>query len=76
MGKTKTENTKKQGKSTLEISMDHMYLLTLLGNSQMKYLSPPFGMVSGLHIVLTFTWCVITQLIIHITNNHGPLQKV
>jgi len=47
-----------------------------LENSLMKYLYPPFGMVSGLHIVLTFAWCVIIHLIIHLTNNHGSLQKV
>jgi len=42
----------------------------------MKYLSPPFGMVNGLHIVLTFAWCVILHLIMNLTNNHGSLQKV
>ena len=47
-----------------------------LENSLMKYLSPPFGMVSGLHIVLTFAWCVIIHLTIHLINNHGSSQKV
>jgi len=58
-----------------EISMDHLHVLTLFENSPMKYLSP-FGMVSGLHTALTFAWCVILHLIIHLTNNHGSLQKV
>ena len=53
----KTSNRSKSQQPTLEISMDHMHLLTLFENSLMKYLSPPFGMVSGLHIVLTFAWC-------------------
>jgi len=43
----KTSNRSKSQQSTLEISMDHMHLLTLLENSPMKYLSPPFAMVSG-----------------------------
>ena len=59
-----------------EISMDHLHLLTLFESSQMKYLFLPFGMVSGLHIVLTFAWCVILHFIIHLTDNHGSLQKV
>ena len=50
----KTSNRSKSQQPTLEISMDHLDLLTLLENSPMKYLSPPFGMVSDLHIVLTF----------------------
>jgi len=69
-------NRSKSQQPILEISMDHLHLLTLFENSQMKYLSPPFGMVSGLHIVLTFAWCVILHLIIHLSNNHGSLQKV
>jgi len=72
----KNSNISKCHQPTLEISMDHMHLLTLLENSPKKYLSPSFGMVSGLHIVLTFAWCVIIHLIIHLTNNHGSLQKV
>jgi len=72
----KTSNRSKSQQPTLEITMDHMHLLTLLENPPMKYLSPPFGMVSGLHIVLTFAWCVIIHLIIYLTNNHGSLQKV
>jgi len=72
----KTSNRSKSQQPTLEISMDHMYLLTLLENSPMKYLSPPFGMMNGLHIVLTFAWCIIIHLIIHLTNNNGSLQKV
>jgi len=72
----KTSNRSKSQQPTLEISMDHMHLLTLFENSLMKYLSPPFGMVSGLHIVLTFAWCVIIHLIIHLTINHGSLQNV
>jgi len=72
----KTSNSSKSQQTTLEISVDHMHLLTFLENSPMKYLSPPFGMVSGLHIVLTFAWCVIINLISHLTNNHGSLQKV
>jgi len=55
----KTLNRSKSQQSILEIFMDHLHFLTLLENSLMKYLSPPFGMVSGLHIVLTFAWCVI-----------------
>jgi len=65
-----------ESKPTLEISMDHRHLLTLLENSTMKYLSPSYGMVSGLHTVLTSDWCAIIHLIIHLTNNHGSLQKV
>ena len=72
----KTSNRSKSQQPTLEITMDHMHLLTILENPPMKYLSPPFGMVSGLHIVLTFAWCVIIHLIIYLTNNHGSLQKV
>jgi len=72
----KTSNRSKSQQPTLEISMGHRHLLTLLENSTMKYLSPPFGMVSGLHVVLTSDWCVIIHLIIHLTNNHGSLQKV
>jgi len=71
----KTSNRAKSQQLILETSMDHLHLLTLLENSLMKYLSP-FDMVSGLHIVLTFAWCVILHLIIHLTNNHGFLQKV
>ena len=56
--------------------MDHLDLLTLLENSPMKYLSPSFGMVSGLHVVLTFAWCVIIRLIIHLTDNHGSAKSV
>jgi len=48
------KNRSKSQPPTLEISMDHLHLLTLFENSPMKYLSPPFGMVSGLPIVLTF----------------------
>jgi len=72
----KTSNKSKSQQPILEISMDHLHLLTLFENSPMKYLSPPFGMVSGLHIVLTFAWCVILHLIIRLTNNHSSLQKV
>ena len=72
----KTSNSSKSQQPILEISMDHLHLLTLFKNSPMKYLSPPLGMVSGLHIVLTFAWCLILHLIIHLTNNHGSLQKV
>ena len=75
----KTSNGSKSQQPTLEISMDHIHLLTLLENSPMKYLSPPFvpfDIVSGLHIVLTFAWCVIIHLIIHLTNNHCTLLKV
>ena len=72
----KTSNRSKSQQPTLEISMNHRHLLTLLENSTMKYLSPPYGMVSGLHTVLTSDWCVIIHLIIHLTNNHGSLQKV
>jgi len=72
----KTLNRSKSQQPILEISIDHLHLLTLFENSLMKYLSPPFGMVSGLHIVLTFAWCVILQLIIHLTNNHCSLQNV
>ena len=72
----KTLNRSKSQQLILEISMDHFHLLTLLENSPMKYLSPPFGMVSGLHIVLTFAWCVILHLIMYLTNNHGSLQNV
>jgi len=35
----KTSNRSKSQQPTLEISMDHMHLLTLLENSLMKYLS-------------------------------------
>jgi len=72
----KTSDRSKSQPPTLEISIDHMHLSTLLENSPMKYLSPPFGMVSGLHIVLTFAWFVKIHLIIHLTNNHGSLQKL
>jgi len=72
----KTSNRSKSQQPILEISMDHLHLLTLVGNSPMKFLSLPFGMVSGLHIVLTFAWCVILHLIIHLNDNHGSLQKV
>jgi len=72
----KTSNRSKSQQPILEISMDHLDLLTLFENSPTKYLSPPFGMVSGLHIVLTFAWCVILHSIIPLTNNHGSLQKV
>jgi len=71
-----TSDRSKSQQPTLEISMDHMHLLSLLGNSPMKYLSHPFGVVSGLHIVLTFAWCVIIHLIIHLASNHDSLQKV
>jgi len=72
----KTSNRSKSQQPTLEISMDHRHLLILHENSPMKYLSPTFAVVSGLHIVLTFDWCVIIHLIIHLTNNHDSLQKV
>jgi len=71
-----TSNRWRSQQPTLEITMDHPHLLTLLKNSPMKHLFPPFGVVSGLHIVLTFDWCIIIHLIIHLTNNHGSLQKV
>jgi len=72
----KASNRSKSQQPILEISMDHLVLLTLFETSPMKYLSPPFGMVSGLHIALTFAWCVIIHLITHLTNNHCSLQNV
>jgi len=72
----KTLNRSKSQQPILEISMALLHLLTLFQSSPMKYLSPPFGMVSGLHTVLTIAWCVILHLIIHLTNNHGSLQNV
>jgi len=72
----KTSNRSKSQQPILDISMDHLHLLTLFENSPMKYLSPPFGIVSDLHIVLKFACCVILHLIIHLTNNHYSLQKV
>ena len=76
LSEMKTSNRSKSQQPILEISMDHLHLLTLFESSQMKYLFLPFGMVSGLHIVLTFAWCVILHFIIHLTDNHGSLQKV
>jgi len=52
--------------------------LNLFENSlSMKYLFPLFGMVSGLHIVLSFAWSVILDLIIHLNQRSpGPAREV
>jgi len=73
---TKTLNRSKSQQSEPEISVELLHLLILSVNSPTKYLFPPFGMVNDLHIVLTFAWCGILDLTMHLINNHGSVQNL
>jgi len=71
----KTLNISKTQWPTLEISMKFLHL-NHFEDSPMKYLFLPFDMVSGLHNVLSFAWCVVLNLFLHLFSIHDFVQNL
>jgi len=63
----KTLNISNAQWPTLEISMKFLHFLNQFENSPIKDWLFSFHMVSGLHNVLSFAWCVVLYLLYYST---------